>query len=71
MDFGMADAAVKAALALGRKIEFVKAVTGITEQRRAELLAPLEAQRAKLLNGEGVQGALNLDDPPKGPKASK
>lgn len=60
MDFQMADEAVKRALALGRKIEFIRKVSGISESQRQVLLKPLEDERKRILEGSGVSGVLDL-----------
>lgn len=68
MDFGVADGAVKRAMALGRKIDFVKKHPGLTDAQRAQLLAPLEAERTAILTKGAEQGTLPLEAP--GPVAS-
>lgn len=69
MDFGMADEAVKRALALGRKIDFVRKVSGISETQRQVLLKPLEEERKRILAGVGVTGSLDLQAPAPAPSA--
>lgn len=71
MDFGIADSAIKRAMALGRKIDFVRKHPGLSPEQRAALIAPLEAERTAILSAGAPQGVLPLSSGVSDVKGSK